>query len=97
LQPDSKLSSYYYKPYVEPPENAEIVKRVVEIAQNKGVKPAQIALAWLFYKGVTAPIVGTSKPEHIQEAFEATEIGLTSQEVEYIEEPYKPKQVSGHK
>jgi aryl-alcohol dehydrogenase-like predicted oxidoreductase len=97
LQPDNKISSYYYKPYVEPQENAEIVKRVIEVAQSKGVKPAQIALAWLFYRGATAPIIGTSNPEHVQEAVDATNITLSNDEVKYLEELYKPKQISGHK
>lgn len=97
LQPDDKLSSYYYKPYVEPPENSEIIRRVMEVAQDKGVKPAQIALAWLLKKGATAPIVGTSKPEHVQEAVEATEIGISDKEAAYMEEPYKPKPIAGHK
>jgi aryl-alcohol dehydrogenase (NADP+) len=94
LQPDSPLASVYYKVYVEPPENAEIVKRVLEIAQNKGVKPVQIALAWLLHKGVVAPIVGTTKPEHIHEAVEAVGVKLSDREIRYLEEPYKPKPVA---
>lgn len=86
-----------YKIYIEPPENAEIVKRVIEVAQNKGVKPVQIALAWLLHKGVTAPIIGTTKTEHVEEAVEATTIKLTDDEIKYLEEPYKPKPVFGHR
>ena len=96
LQPKDKLAPIHYKPYVEPPENAEIVRRVLEAAQEKGVKPAMIALAWLFHKGVTAPIIGTTKPEHVQEAAESLEIKLSDQEAKYLEEPYKPKPVVGH-
>jgi aryl-alcohol dehydrogenase (NADP+) len=95
LQPDSKLASYYYKTYIEPPENAEIVKRVVEVAQDKGVKPIQIGLAWLFHKG-TIPIIGTTKLEHLHDAVESLDISLSNQEMKYLEEPYKPKPVSGH-
>ncbi|MEM1508258.1 MAG: aldo/keto reductase [Thermofilaceae archaeon] len=84
---------YAYKAYVEPPENAEIVKRVVEVANSKSVTPAQIALAWLFHKGVTAPIIGTSKVEHLEEAVEALNVKLTSDEIKYMEEPYKPKPI----
>jgi aryl-alcohol dehydrogenase (NADP+) len=93
LQPDLELAPIWYGCFIEPPENVEIVTRVVEVAQDKGVKPAQIALAWLFHKGVTAPIVGTTKPEHVQEAVEALNIKLTDQEVSYLEELYKPKPV----
>jgi len=93
LQPDDKFASIYYKPYIEPPQNAKIVKRVMEVAQNKGVKPAQIALVWLFHKEVTAPIIGTTKPEHVQEAVEAKGIKLSGQEIRYLEEPYKPSTV----
>ena len=67
------------------------------MAQSKGVKPAQVALAWLFYRGATAPIIGTSNPEHVQEAVDATNINLSNDEVKYLEELYKPKQISGHK
>lgn len=93
LQPDDKFASIYYKPYIEPSQNAEIVKRVVEVAQNKGVKPVQIALAWLFHKEVTALIIGTTKPEHVLEAVEAREIKLSDQEIRHLEEPYKPSPV----
>ena len=96
LQPESRTARYYHKPYIEPSENAEIVKRVLEVAQNRGVKPSQIALAWLFHKKVTAPIVGTTNPEHVQEVVDALRIDLSEQEVKYMEEPYKPKPVSGH-
>ncbi|MCS7111524.1 MAG: aldo/keto reductase [Ignisphaera sp.] len=84
---------YAYKIYIEPPENAEIVKRVIEVAKNKGVTPTQIAIAWLLHKGVTAPIIGTSKVEHLEEAVEALKIKLTDDEIKYLEEPYRPKPV----
>lgn len=87
----------YDKDYIEHPENAEIVRRTIEIAENKGVKPAQIALSWLIHKGVAAPIIGTINPEHVQEAVDAVEISLTEQEVKYLEEPYKPKAIVGHR
>lgn len=81
-----------YVKYMDPLENTEIVKRVVELAQNKGVKPVQIALAWLFHKGATAPIIGTSKVEHVQEAVESIDINLSDKDVSYMEQPYVPKQ-----
>jgi aryl-alcohol dehydrogenase (NADP+) len=97
LQPDHELSWYYYKPYIEPPENAEIVRRVLEVAQKKDVKPVQVGLAWLFHRGVAAPIIGTSKVEHVQEAVESIDIKLSDEEIRYMEEPYRPKSISGHK
>jgi len=91
LQPGTGF--YAYRAYIEPPENAEIVKRVVETAKNKGVTPTQVALAWLFEKGVTAPIVGTTKVEHLEEAVDALSVKLTDDEIKYLEEPYRPKPV----
>ncbi len=94
LQPDNAMARIYYKPYVEPIQNAEIVKRVVEIAKSKGVKPAGIAFTWLFHKQVTSIIVGTTKPEHLEEAVESKYIKLTDEEIKYLEEPYRPLPVS---
>lgn len=91
LQPGTGF--YAYRTYIEPPENVEIVKRVVETAGNKGVTPTQVALAWLFHKGVTAPIIGTTKVEHLEEAVGALSVRLTEDEVKYLEEPYRPKPV----
>ncbi len=96
LQPDDEFAPAYYGTYIAPPENAEIVKRVVELAAEKGVKPVQIGLAWLFHKGVVAPIIGTASPEHVEEAVGSLDIKLSDQETLYLEEPYKPKQVRGH-
>jgi len=96
LQPDYRLAGMYRKPYVDPPENAEIVRRVTEVAQDRGMKPVQIALAWLCQKGATAPIIGTSKPEHVQEAVESMDISLSDKDIAYMEEPYVPKPIVGH-
>lgn len=82
--------------YIKPPENAEIVRRVVELAKQKDVKPAQICLAWLIHKGVDSPIIGTTRTEHVQEAVGALDIKLTEEEVRYLEEPYRPKPVFAH-
>ncbi|MGC8949023.1 MAG: aldo/keto reductase [Thermoprotei archaeon] len=86
-----------YKVYIAPPENSEIIRRAAELAKNKGATISQIAIAWLLHKGVTAPIIGTTKPEHVEEAVEATTIKLYDNEIKYLEEPYKPKPVSGHR
>ena len=75
----------------------DIVDRVVELAGRHGVKPAQIALAWLLHKpGITAPIIGASKLPHLDEAVGALEIKLYEDEITYLEELYKPQAVLGH-
>ncbi len=77
-------------------EDFDVVERVEEIAQEKGVTPAQVALAWLLHKDyVTAPIVGVTKINHLEQAVEALEIHLTSKEVKRLEEPYIPHPIIG--
>lgn len=76
----------------------EINERVEELASEKGVKMAQIALAWLLHQdGVDAPVIGTTSIEHLEDAAEALEITLTNSDLKYLEEPYKPVQPIGHK
>jgi len=71
-----------------------IVERVVSLAGRRGVKPAQIALAWLLRQpGVTAPIVGASKIEHLDQAIDALEISLTDEECRELEALYEPHTV----
>lgn len=75
----------------------EVVERVVELAQRRGVTPAQIALAWLLHQpGITAPIIGASKMPHLEEAVATLEIELSEDERAYLEEPYQPHPVLGH-
>jgi aryl-alcohol dehydrogenase-like predicted oxidoreductase len=67
------------------------------LAAAKGVPPARIALAWLLHKpAVTAPIVGASKPQHIEDAVAAVGLKLTADEIKNLEEPYAPHAVAGH-
>jgi len=74
-----------------------IVDRVVETAGQHGVKPAQIALAWMLHKpGITAPIIGSSKMAHLEDAVAALAIELSDGEIAYLEEPYQPHPVLGH-
>jgi aryl-alcohol dehydrogenase-like predicted oxidoreductase len=74
-----------------------IVERVAEIASDRGVKAAQVALAWLLSKpGVSAPIVGASRRAHIDEAIGSLDLVLTSDEVTELEELYQPHGVLGH-
>ncbi|WP_435124851.1 aldo/keto reductase [Halobaculum sp. D14] len=83
-------------PYLEG-GGREVNERVQELAAEKGVKMAQIGLAWLFQKdSVDAPIVGTTSVEHLEDAVEALDVTLTASDVAYLEEPYEPVRVSGH-
>jgi aryl-alcohol dehydrogenase-like predicted oxidoreductase len=73
-----------------------VVERVAEIAARRGVSRAQVALAWLLHKPVvTAPIVGASKPQHLEDAVAALSLELTPEEVAELEEPYVPHAVAG--
>ena len=75
----------------------EINERVAELAAEKGVTMAQIALSWLLHQdAVDAPIVGTTSVQHLEDAVEALEIDLSASEQAYLEEPYEAVRVSGH-
>jgi aryl-alcohol dehydrogenase (NADP+) len=75
----------------------KIVDRVTEPARRRGVRSAQIALAWLLHQpGVTAPIIGASKMPHLEDAVAALEIQLSKEECAFLEEPYQPHPVLGH-
>lgn len=74
-----------------------VVDRVTEIAKRRGVPNAQIALAWLLHQpGLTAPIIGASKPHHLDDAIAALSLKLDSEELKALEEPYRPHPVLGH-
>ncbi len=73
-----------------------VLDRVLTLAERRNVTPAQIALAWLLHQpSVVAPIIGASKPHHLEEAVTALEIDLSSQECTYLEEVYQPHPVLG--
>ena len=75
----------------------EVNERVEELADERGVTMAQIALAWLFEKEtVDAPIVGTTSVEHLEQAVEALDISLSDSDLSYLEAPYEPVPISGH-
>ena len=87
----------YEHPYREG-GGREINERVEEIAAERDVTMAQIALSWLLHKEhVDAPIVGTTSVEHLEEAVAALDISLSEGDIEYLEAPYEPVEVSGHK
>jgi len=72
-----------------------VVERVAEVAGERGASQAQVALAWLFAKGVTAPIVGATRLEHLDDAVAAVSIRLEPSEIARLEEPYEPHPVVG--
>ncbi len=73
-----------------------VVDRVSEVAAGRGVPMAQVALAWLLHKpGVTAPIVGATKAEHLDDALAVEQLALSDEEITRLEEPYIPHKVSG--
>jgi aryl-alcohol dehydrogenase-like predicted oxidoreductase len=83
--------------YPDTDTDVEVVDRVVAVAGDRGVSPAQIALAWLLHKpGVTAPIVGATKPAHLDDAVAAVNVRLSEAEIALLEEPYRPHPVRGH-
>ena len=74
-----------------------IVEAVAQIAEARGVPMAQVALAWVLSRpGVSAPIVGASKQQHLTDAVAATELVLSDEEVKALEAPYRPHEIRGH-
>jgi aryl-alcohol dehydrogenase-like predicted oxidoreductase len=79
------------------PQDFDVVDRAAEVAGERGVPAAQVALAWLLGRpGVTAPIVGATKLGHLEDALAAADLSLTEDEVARLEEPYVPHPVIGH-
>jgi len=75
----------------------DVVDRVVEVAAERAVPTAQVALAWLLHRpGVTAPIVGATKKAHLEDALAAEQLSLSEEEMKRLEEPYVPHPVLGH-
>lgn len=88
---DGFAHSMYYRE-----SDYKVVDRVSEVAKERGVKNAQIALAWMLTKpGVSAPIIGASKMYQLDDALAAVELKLTEDEVKRLEEPYEPHPVLG--
>jgi 1-deoxyxylulose-5-phosphate synthase len=82
-----------YKPELD----FEVVERADEVGAERGVPTAQVALAWLLHRpGVTAPIVGATKLEHLEDALAAEQLSLSQEEIKALEELYQPHPVAGH-
>jgi len=78
-------------------EDFDVADRLAEVARERGVPPAQLALAWLLHKpGVTAPIVGATKLDHLEDALAAAELDVDDEDMTRLEEPYVPHPVLGH-
>jgi aryl-alcohol dehydrogenase (NADP+) len=74
-----------------------VAERVQEVAREHGRKPTQIALAWILSRaGMTAPIIGASKMEHLDDAVASLDVKLSEADVKKLEEPYRPHPVLGH-
>ena len=88
-----RFGDMLYKPEID----FDVVERASQVAGARGAPTAQVALAWLLGKpGVTAPIVGATKLEHLEDALAAEQLELTGEEIEALEEPYVPHAVAGH-
>jgi 1-deoxyxylulose-5-phosphate synthase len=89
---DAGLASQLY----DAPEDWAVVEATVQLAARRGVSPAEVALAWLLQQpGVTAPIVGATKLEHLEAAVRAVNLQLSDSELKTLEAPYRPHAVRG--
>jgi aryl-alcohol dehydrogenase-like predicted oxidoreductase len=78
-------------------QDFDVVESADQVASERGVSTAQVALAWLLHRpGVTAPIVGATKLEHLEDALAAEQLSLSDAEVERLQERYVPHAVVGH-
>jgi aryl-alcohol dehydrogenase-like predicted oxidoreductase len=92
----AKTDDYAKRMYYQDSDFA-VVDRVTALAKLRGVSNAQVALAWLLHQpGVVAPIIGASKPHHLDDALAALELKLSPEEIKSLEEPYVPHPVLGH-
>jgi aryl-alcohol dehydrogenase (NADP+) len=93
----ARSGSDEYAPKLYAEGDWAVVERVIELAERRGVSPAQISLAWLLHQdGVTAPIIGATKIDHLEDAAAAVELVLDDEEQQFLEEPYVPHPTRGH-
>ncbi len=75
----------------------KVVERITEVARKRGINNAQVALAWVLQQpGITAPIIGASKMQHLDDAVAALKVKLTEEELRVLAEPYQPHRILGH-
>jgi aryl-alcohol dehydrogenase-like predicted oxidoreductase len=83
--------------YVYDDADFAIVDRVADVADKHGLPAARVALAWLLHQPlVTSPIVGATKPHHLDDAIAALDVTLAGEELDHLAEPYRPRPISGH-
>lgn len=93
----SRSDDYAHSMYYQP-EDFTVLERTQELAQQRGVTSAQVALAWILHKpGVHAPIIGASKMQHLEQAVDALAITLDDDEIASLEALYTPHQVLEHR
>jgi aryl-alcohol dehydrogenase-like predicted oxidoreductase len=79
------------------PEDADVVAAVRRVSKDRGITPAETSLAWLLSKpAVVAPVIGATKPEHLDAAVRALDVVLTSEETAALEAPYRAHSIKGH-
>jgi len=92
----SNVDAYTDRDYYRD-QDFDIVDRIADVAQRRGVKNTQVALAWMLQKpAVTAPIFSATKAEHIDDAVAALDVKLDATEVKHLEELYRPLGTMGH-
>ena len=93
----TRSSTDAFADYLYDEADFDVIDVVAEIAAERRVPMAQVALAWLASApGVTAPIVGATKVQHISDALEAVQLELSTEERARLEAPYRPHPVLGH-
>ena len=89
--------AYMTQLYDHHAEEESIIDAVAKVAAGRGVPPAQVAIAWVASRpGITAPIIGASKPHHLTDALSGIELQLSAEEIAILETPYRPRPVAGH-
>jgi 1-deoxyxylulose-5-phosphate synthase len=79
-------------------DDFRVLDALTQVSRDRGAKPAQVALSWMLsVPGITAPIVGVTKLEHLEDAAAAVEIRLEPEEIKKLEQPYVPHGILGHR
>ncbi|HJT86565.1 MAG TPA: aldo/keto reductase [Bryobacteraceae bacterium] len=91
-QVDTFAKDLYYRD-----EDFQVADAVAQVARQRGVSPAQVACAWVLQApGVTAPIIGATKPQHLKDLIASVDLKLTAEETAALEKPYRPHPILGH-
>jgi aryl-alcohol dehydrogenase (NADP+) len=91
-QVDSFAKEMYYGD-----DDFAVADTVAQVAKQRGVSPAQVACAWVLQApGVTAPIIGATKTQHLKDLIASVDLKLTADEIAALEKPYKPHRILGH-